>query len=133
MIRFRKAKSRKGTAVVELAICLPIIAVVVFASIEASSLVFLRQTLVQASYESVKVAVDPEATNANANAAAFQVTDGRNLEGVTVTLQPGNVQNVPRGATITVTVSAPGNSNSLFPFQMFNNRTISASATMVKE
>lgn len=139
MSNFTRSKQRKrgffrnGSATVELAICLPILVTVVFGAIEGSCLVFLRQTLVQASYEGIKVAVDPEATNADAIAAARQVTNGRDLETVNIEFEPANIENLPRGTQIRITLSAPGNANSPFPFELFNNRIIRASALMVKE
>ena len=131
--KLRRNKSRAGSATIELAICLPVIVTVVFGAIEGSSLVFLRQTLVQASYEGIKVAVDPEATNRDAIAAARQVTNGRNLENVTIQFEPRNIRNLHRGTEIRITLAAPGNANSPLPIGLFNNRTIRASAVMVKE
>lgn len=131
--RIKNKKYRRGAAIVELAICIPIIALIVYGSIEASSLVFLRQAMVQASYEGIKVAADPDATTENARNAAMQVADARGFEGVTVAFEPSNIEDLERGTIITITVTAPGNANTAFPFEMFNNRTVSASATMVKE
>ena len=55
--KFRARDARKGAAVVEFAVCLPVVVLIVLGSIEAASLLFLKQTLVQASYEGVKVAI----------------------------------------------------------------------------
>ena len=131
--RKKTNKNRRGAAIVELAICIPIIALIVYGSIEASSFVFLRQAMVQASYEGIKVAADPDATTENARNAAMQVADARGFEDVTVEFEPSNIEDLERGTVITIIVSAPGNANTAFPFEMFNNRSVSASATMVKE
>ena len=42
---------RRGAAVAELALCLPLILVLVLGSIEACNLLFLRQALVAAAYD----------------------------------------------------------------------------------
>jgi len=126
-------RKRRGAAVVEFAVCLPIIILIVFGSIEASSLLFLRQALVQASYEGVKTAVKREGTAELGIAAATDVCNGRSLENFTIELEPSDLSSVERGQPVTITVSAPGEENSLFPFGPFRNQNVVARATMVKE
>ncbi len=126
-------RKRIGAAVVEFAVCLPIIILIVFGSIEAASLLFLRQALVQASYEGVKTAVRRGGDESLAILAATDVLDGRSLEGFTIELEPSDVSTVERGQPITMIVSAPGEENSLFPFGPFRNQNVVATATMVKE
>ena len=125
--------ARKGAAVVEFAVCLPVILLIVFGSIEASSMLFLRQALVQASYEGVKTAVKQNGNRERAIEAATAVLDGRSLENFTVEIEPSNVVDLDRGVPVTITVTAPGNENSLFPFGPFLDQNVVAQATMVKE
>ncbi|MEM7454156.1 MAG: TadE/TadG family type IV pilus assembly protein [Planctomycetota bacterium] len=129
----RNFRCRRGAATVEFAVCLPVVVLIVFGSIEAASMLFLRQTMIQSSYEAAKVAILAEGTTQDALAAGLAVADGRNLEDVQITFDPTNIESVPPGDLITITASAPGDSNSLIPFGPFQNRTVSASAVMVKE
>ncbi len=131
--RSTRGRARKGAAVAEFAVCLPVIFLIAFGSIEAASMLFLRQAMIQSSYEGVKVAARNSGTNAAATAAATAVTEGRNLNGVSIVFTPSDVSSVPVGEIIRVTVSAPGDSNSIIPFGLFKNRTVSANAAMVKE
>ena len=126
-------RSRLGAATVEFAVCLPVIVLLVFGGIQSASMLFLRQTLVQASYEGIKTAVTNNGNLADAEAAARAVTDGRNLEGVSVTFDPSDIESLERGGIVRVTVSAPGDNNSLFPFGPFAGKNVSASAAFVKE
>ncbi|MFK7767142.1 MAG: TadE/TadG family type IV pilus assembly protein [Mariniblastus sp.] len=126
-------RARKGAAVVEFAVCLPVIFLIAFGSIEAASMLFLRQALIQSSYEGAKVAVRNTGTNALATQAAQAVASGRNLNGMTVTFDPADVSAAAGGDIIRVTVVAPGDSNSFIPFGPFQNRVVSAQAVMVKE
>lgn len=46
-----RKRKRRGAAVVEFAVCLPVIIIIVFGAIEAASLLFLKQALIQSAYE----------------------------------------------------------------------------------
>lgn len=128
-----RGSKRRGAATVEFAVCLPLIVLLVLGGIQASSMIFLRQALVQSSFEGVKTAVKVNGTAERAIAQAQAVTDGRNLDGVTITVTPSDIESVPRGQAIRMTVTAPGDNNSLFPFGPFAGQSVSATAVMVKE
>jgi hypothetical protein len=110
-----------------------LIVLIVFGGIEAASMLFLRQTLVQAAYEGVKTGVKAEGSAATAIAAATDVTNGRSLQNVTISLDPSDLSSVARGDIIEITVSAPGDDNSIFPFGPFAGKEVVATAAMVKE
>jgi Flp pilus assembly protein TadG len=124
---------RQGAAVVELAVCLPVLLLIGLGSIQAASMLFLRQALVQSAYESAKVAVRTHATNAEATAAAQRVAAGRRISNMQISFSPADISSVPKGQLIRVSVSAPGNDNSLIPFDLFRDRIVSGGAAMVKE
>jgi Flp pilus assembly protein TadG len=129
--RFRS--KRFGAAAVEFAVCLPLIILIVAGSIEGASLLFLRQALIQSSYEGVKVAIKQDSVGSDVNNIALAVTDGRNLNGVTVETIPSDIQSVPQGDLIRVRVTAPTAGNSLFFNGVFTLPTVEAEAVMVKE
>jgi len=126
-------RRRRGAAVVEFAVCLPLIVLIVFGGIEAANMLFLRQTLVQAAYEGVKTAVKVEGTSAQATASAQAVVDGRRLKNVSISISPSDLAAAPRGQIVEITISAPGDDNSLFPFGPFAGKNVTATAVMVKE
>lgn len=128
----KKAPQRAGAAVVEFAVCLPVIVLIVLGTIEAGSLLFLKQTIVQAAYEGAKVAISTGDTE-QAEAIVEAVAAGRNLQGVQVEFSPTDIANMPAGDPLTISISAPGDSNSFIPFGPFKNITVRTSATMVRE
>ena len=135
MIKHKKQKlrsKREGAAVVEFAVCLPLIVLIVLGTIEAGSLLFLKQTLVQASYEGAKVAIATGDSD-QVESVVDAVAASRNLTGVNVQFTPSDLTSVPAGETITITISAPGDANSLIPFGPFRNQTVQTSASMVRE
>ena len=131
--RKTKRRLRRGAATVEFAVCLPVIVLVVLGSIEAASMLFLRQAMIQSAYEGAKVAILRGADNADAIAAAQAVVQGRQLDGATISFDPLNVAEALPGETIRVTASAPGDANSFIPFGPFKNQIVAAEAVMIKE
>jgi|688.fasta_scaffold304925_2 hypothetical protein len=124
---------REGAVVIELAVCLPVIVLIVLASIESASLTFAKQTMVQTAYEAVVVAVRRESTNIDATNAARAVTNGRLIGDVSIRFEPPDVSAVPRGELITVTAEIPGSAARRLGSNLLGVSSISASATMVKE
>ena len=135
MKRLRKNQTqcrRQGAAVVEMAVCLPVVLLIVLGSIQGASLLFLRQALVQASYEGAKIAIrsgDDDAMRQAIN----NVVAGRRIEGLIITTNPINIGSANQGDTITVTVTAPGDANSMIPFGVFQGQQVTAQAVMVRE
>ena len=128
-----RLRNRKGAAVVEFAVCLPLIMLIMLGSIEAANMLFLRQALVQASYEGAKAAVRLDSDNATVVEIANLVAAGRRIEGFTVETIPADVTSVPQGEFIRVRTSAPVNSNSFITGTVFRDFNIDAEAVMVKE
>ncbi|MCA9165038.1 MAG: pilus assembly protein, partial [Planctomycetales bacterium] len=64
---YRRLTSRprtlSGVATLEMAVCLPMLVIITFCSIEAANFIYLKQSLTEAAYEAVRVAT---ATGQNA-------------------------------------------------------------------
>jgi Flp pilus assembly protein TadG len=129
----RRRATRRAAAVAELAICLPLIVLLLLASIEACSMIFLDHGLTIASYEGVRAAISYDSTNADVTARTNEIITQRSIVDSTVSTNPSNVANVDKGEPITVTVSAPSDSNMIIPPWFYGGRTMTARTTMVKE
>ena len=129
----RRRNSRKGAAVVEFAVCLPVILFIVLGSIEAASMLFLKQALVQSAYEGAKIAVRNDGTNSDAIAAMEAVAAGHRIDDMQITISPPDVSTVAQGELVRIKIIAPGDANSLIPFGPFKGQMIAAEAVMVKE
>lgn len=125
--------SRRAIAASELAVCLPVLVLLVLAMIECCTMIFLKQSLTVASYEGIRNAIEPNATSTTVLAAANAVLTDRRVNGGVVAITPTNFEDIARGQYITVTVSAPASQNSVIPGSFFRGRTLSATATMMKE
>lgn len=124
---------RRGVATTELAVCLPVIVLLVIATIEACSALFLKQSLTAAAYEGVRSAIEEGGTTATVQAACDQILADRKIKGATVTVKPSNIAALNPGDFVDVTVSAPCNLNSAVPTAFYRGRTLSATASMMIE
>jgi Flp pilus assembly protein TadG len=131
--RNRRRTGRAGVAATEFAVCLPVIVLIVLATIEACTMVFLKQSLSIAAYEGARVALTQNATPANVQRTAQQILSERRVNGGTVSLDPANLNAIQQGQFITVTVTAPAASNNSIPLRFYRGRTLTGSATMMKE
>jgi Flp pilus assembly protein TadG len=131
--RERAEQRRRGVAASELAVCLPVLVLLVLAMIEACTMIFLKQSLTVAAYEGARTALDPQAVAANVQAAADGVLADRRVQRASVTIRPTNFATLAPGEYIEVTVSAPTDPNSAIPGSFLRGRTLSATAVMMKE
>jgi Flp pilus assembly protein TadG len=133
MQRSHRQKKSRGVAATELAVCLPVIVLLVIATIEACSALFLKQSLTAAAYEGVRTAIAQNASPADVQAACNQLLADRKIKGATITINPPSIVNLNPGEYVAITVSAPCSSNSLVPATFYRGRTLSATATMMIE
>jgi Flp pilus assembly protein TadG len=127
------SKTRSGLATVELAICLPILALLIFGSIEAASFIFLKQSLQVAAYEGVRAGIRQDATNAIAIERAQAILASRTIRNAAIRFVSGPVESAARGQEIVIEVSAPTNTNSPLAGQWVSNRTLTSRLVMLKE
>jgi len=127
-----RKQSRKGTATVELAVCLPMLFLIIFGGIEAANSIFLKQGLTVAAYETAKMATTVGYTVNEAIARGDEVLTSRGFNGAQVSISP-NVAVLEPGTQVTVTITAPANANSISPqIAIAGNASISAQVVMIR-
>lgn len=129
----RALGKRRGLAVVELAVCLPILVVLVIATIETCVMLQLQQNLAVTAYEGARIGIMP---GTGASAVDFQcqmLLDDRNINAYTVTLDPADPSSMNVGDEFTVTVAADCAPNSIVGAMFFEGRTITESVVMRAE
>lgn len=124
---------RRGVAATEFAVCLPIIVLLVLATIEACSMVFLRQSLTVAAYEGVRTAIVEGATPTMVLAKCDQILKDRRVQGANVVVKPSDIAALKPGEYVDVTVTAPCGPNSIVPNTFYRGRSLSATASMMIE
>jgi Flp pilus assembly protein TadG len=128
-----RKKQRRGAAIVEFAVCLPIIMLLILGSIEATSAIFLRQALTTSAYEGIREAVRTSSTTAEARARAQAVLTARRVRGSTIVLTPADTETAPRGSNVVIEISAPFGANSPFIGRVIADRINTVRTVMVKE
>jgi Flp pilus assembly protein TadG len=133
--RFQRPKQnrRRGVATVELAVCLPVLLLLVVGAIEGSNFIFLKQAVSAAAYEAAQVASRSNGLKTEADKRARQVLTARSIDNSTVVFTPSDPQAATRGSMVAVTVSAPVSANSIGLSWFFDNRTVTATTRMMKD
>jgi Flp pilus assembly protein TadG len=132
-IRAAKYQSiREGVAVMETAILLPILVVIVFAAMECSNALYLRQSLTIAAYESATILSESTGTYNDANAKCTEILSARNVNSHTLTVTPSVTSLLNPGDLITIEVTAPASAYSIGPAWFFKNKQLEATVYTVR-
>ncbi|MEM7315702.1 MAG: TadE/TadG family type IV pilus assembly protein, partial [Planctomycetota bacterium] len=131
--RKNRRQIRKGAATIELAVCIPVLVLLVLGSLEACNVIFLKQMVTAAAYEAARVAVTQEAGPTEAEQRATDVLQSRGVQGFGYTSVPADPSQVDTGEDISITVSAPASANSLINFEAFGSTIVSATIVMQKQ
>jgi Flp pilus assembly protein TadG len=124
---------RRGAAAAEAAICLPVLLLVALGAIQAASMIFAKQALTTAAYEGAREAIRVNATSTDVQAACQHILTERGIVDTNITIDPIDLANAAVGSYITVSVTAPSDSNSFLRGWYFGNRTLEGRSVMMKE
>jgi Flp pilus assembly protein TadG len=128
----KSRKHRRGVAAAEFAVCLPMLVLALLGMIDCCSMVFLKQSLAVAAYEGAHTALQPGATDNDVRAVCTQILRDRRVQNGAIQITP-RLQATSEGQYFTVSVSAPSRPNSVLPAPILRGRTLTSSATMMKE
>ncbi len=124
-------KYRRATAVVEMAVVMPIVFIICFGLIEISRLLMLQHTADAAAYEAAREGMVPGATANEAIAAANVLLNADGLKGTSVTVSPDVItESTP---VLTVSVSIPVSQNSWLNFFSLGSSTITSEISLYCE
>jgi Flp pilus assembly protein TadG len=133
----RRRDERGGTAVVEAALCIPIIIILMLGTLEVCAGIFLAESLTVCAYEAARAGVRRRSTAEDVRERALEALADRNVtlldadESITIT--PNDFSELNALDEIRVTITAPTAGNSLYIFDTFVNRNVTASCSMVRE
>lgn len=128
-----QAKVRKAAAVVELAICLPVIVFIILAGIDVTTLVRNRQAIVEVTHETARVIATNEVNEDQCRQFAIDLLDQKNFSVPTIDFDPAPSTDLPRGTPVTVAISVPVDANCTLISHLFPSLTLDARATVSRE
>ncbi len=129
--RNQSRKQRRGSSVVEFALCAPVLFSVLFAIIEYSRMLQIQHTVRQAALEGARAGIALDAQTSDVTTAATNITNIIGIVSPTVTISPNPLQWA--STTITVTVSADPGQNGWLLWYFTAGKPVTASITMARE
>ena len=101
---------RAASVAVETAIVLPILFMVMFASVDCARLNMVRNTAQNAAYEGARNAITPGAVAADAQSVAQKILNGVGIKNYTISVSPSTITTSTDKVTVTITVPLKDNS-----------------------
>ena len=122
---------RRGAALVEFALTVPLLFLILFVSIEFMRVNTIVNTIENAAYEGARRAIVPGANADQAIAAARALTDAIGVRNPSFDVDPSEIAfDTPE---ITVTVSVPADDNAFIAPRFFAGDTITKTCTLSRE
>jgi Flp pilus assembly protein TadG len=122
-----------------LAICLPVLLTFAFGMMELCSILHVRQRMVTACYDTVRLATRPTTARSRAVSADEALTRCRTtltslgVRGATASISPADLSTAVPGTIVTVTVTAPLSQNSVTSWVVSSSSMFTTQSTMVFE
>lgn len=129
--RRRSPKRKAGSVFIEVAICLPLMVLLSLATVEARSMIHLKQSLKIAAYEAARVAVQPAATESAVQQQAVSILDSRRVVGPRLTITPDPLQHLTAGDEVTVSITAPCVPNSVLRGWFYRGKSVTEQVTVM--
>ena len=129
-------RSRRGAAAVEAAMCIPVIIILMFGTLEISAGYYLKESLSIAAYEGARTGAKRRATKAQVIARVNDILSARNVdlgESGSIVVSPDDLSSLSALDPLTVTVKAPSAGNSAIIFDSVANRMITGQVKMARE
>lgn len=128
-----RKNSRRGAALVELAVCLPVLFLITMATVETCRVIYLRQSIKIAAFESARLSNLPGATFEMIKVQTDCVLLGRNIRNYEVACTPNPPSAAEEGDLITIRITAPISENSVLTSWIYRDRVIDESIRIMKD
>ncbi|MEL7499412.1 MAG: TadE/TadG family type IV pilus assembly protein [Planctomycetota bacterium] len=125
------SKDRCGALSVEVALCLPLLFMLLFGCYEMARANMLLHATESAAYEGARVGIIPGATKEKITAAASQILHSVGISDFTVEVTPSTIErDTP---VVEVTVKVPFSKNMALPAMFMKNPTFSGVCKLSRE
>jgi Flp pilus assembly protein TadG len=130
-----RVRSRRGNAVIEAVLVIPILLLLAFGTVEFGHFFFIKHSLQGAAREGARAAIVSGATNADVNNAVSTSMTAAGLQGsgYTVTTNPASIADVASGTNISVTVQCNWGTVGVRPMAMINAGKVVKGVTVMRK
>ena len=122
---------RRGAAMVEFAVCLPVLLALLFGMLEFSRMTQLQHTARLAAFEGARAGITLNGSATDVKAAVDHVMTGVGVSTYTTTVTPTTLGYT--SPTVSVKVSVPAKANAWFHWFVTDSTTITATITLSRE
>lgn len=124
---------RRGTALIEFAICMPVFFAITMGTIETCRMIYLRQSLMIAAYECARLGIVPEVTSDSVQDQCDVILLGRGIKKYELECSPQDPSTLQYGEIFKTTISTPAEENALVGGWFYRGKVISASVSIMAE
>ncbi|MEL7335663.1 MAG: TadE family protein, partial [Planctomycetota bacterium] len=115
----------------ELAVCFPLLAMLLLGTVEACNMLFVAQSVKVVAYEGARIGVIPGAEADNLRYYCEQLLENRSIHGGEILISPADPEGAESGSYLTVTVEVPYGDNALVSGGVFGGQTVRRSASLL--
>lgn len=136
MVRLRNSNSKRGVALIEFAISLPLLVLLTFGAIEYGWMFLKMQEVTNAARAGSRLAVLPDTTSAEVNTSVgtYLAAAGMGAVAYAITTTPAEVSAAIPGEVVTVTVAVPYGEVDILGMSIFPTpANLTAAVSMAKE
>ena len=124
---------RNAAALMEFVFCLPLLLTITFGTIETCRMMYLKQSLKIAAYETARLAILPGVTPADLQEHCELFLTSRHLEGHQLRCQPADPNDAQFGDLIRITVTMPAEANALVGAWFYQGDVLVETANIMAE
>ncbi len=118
---------------VELALFLPVFFLITMATIETCRMLYLRQSLKIATYETARLGIVPNMTRETLEAQCDVILRGRNIQNYKFTTSPEDPSQLTYGQVFTTHVEISADENAIVGAWYYKNKILSESVSVMAE
>jgi len=123
---------RDGAAAVEMAVCLPILLLLLIATVDICGMFHVQQSLKVAAYEGTRVGIIPGSESENVTFQVQSILDAHGVNGYTIAMTPADPSTLEVGDYFTVSIAANFDDNA-YGSGLYVGKVLNKSVTLKVE
>ncbi len=131
--RPERHRPRRGAAMVELALCLPLFFLITMATVETCRMLYVRQSTKIAAYECARLGIIPGIEKQSLIDQCDLILQGRGIRGYQFSFSPEDLTTLHYGDLFSVTIQTAADQNDLVGGWFFQGKMFTETVTIMAE